>query len=111
MTSIHPIQRTIVDRLQAVLHTDVRPFGKFRQQIDDFSRHTIRTRADRQTDDLGMRQGRFVERAKPRDRCVRIRGRLKIGEETVARIPQLQPANPFVQLPYDLLVEAADDWG
>src|SRR5262245_36550674 len=50
-----------------------------------------------------MRQRRFVQLLQSLDRCVRIRGRLKIGDEPIDLIAMLQSADAVIKLIEDVL--------
>ena len=95
MAAVHPVERAVVDALQAQLQADVAVAGVLLQQIQHRVGHGVGPRADGEADDLRMVQRLVVEPAQALDRGVRVGGRLEVGEEAldlVAAAEQLDAA-------------------
>ena len=76
--------------------------GKLFEQVEHVVRHAIGPRADRQADDLRMRERFFVQRPQSLDRRVGVRRRLEVRQEVVAlAIAQPHPRDALVDLPAD----------
>jgi hypothetical protein len=87
-----------MDRLQAELDADVRPARQFLDQIERLVGNAVAAGADGQADDLRMRKRCLVNRAEFFERSVRVRRGLEIGQELVADVASLQPADAVVDL-------------
>ena len=52
MAAVHPVERAVVDGLEAVFDRDIRLASQFLQQIEHIIRHAVWTGADCQTNDM-----------------------------------------------------------
>ena len=66
--------------LQPHLHPQIGAFVQLRQIIDDIIRQAIRPGGDRQADDAGLAQDRFIIFPQLLDRRIRVRICLKIAD-------------------------------
>ena len=83
--AIHPIERPVVHRLQAIFHGQIGTPGDLRQEIQKTSLGTLSGRVPiRHRDDLGVCQGLLVDGAQAFDGSVGIRRGLEIGSKMVA---------------------------
>ena len=98
MASIHPVEGPIVNRLHPVLDGQFRLASHLFQQLHHVLGDTIGTGANRHADHFGMRERLFIERTKTLHGGVGVRGWLKVGDEVVAFVSQLQTPNPLIDL-------------
>jgi len=101
MTAIHPVERTVVDRLNAIFDGQIRAAGEFLEQIEYFVGHAVGPGADRQADDFRMGESLLVERAETLDRGVGVGRGLEIGDEPLDVIAPLEAADAIVELAAD----------
>ncbi len=98
MAAVHPVERSVMDALQAQLQADVALPRVLLQQIQHRIVYGIGPRADGEADDLRVVQGLVVESAQACDRRVRVSGRLKISEEAIGTIPATQEFDAALHL-------------
>ena len=111
MAAVHPVERAVVDALQAQFQADVALPGVALQQIQHRVRHAVGPRADGQADDLRMVQGLVVEPAQALDRGVGVGGGLEVGEEAVGLVALAQQLDAAAHLVADGRRAAGGGWG
>ncbi len=96
--AIHPIERTVVNRLHAVLDGEIGAASQLGEQIERFVGHAVRPGANRQPDHLRVFERLLVERPEPLDRSVGVGSGLKVSQEFIDVVPPFEPANAVVEL-------------
>jgi hypothetical protein len=98
MAAIHPIERPVMHRLHTILDCQRGLVSKLAEQIEHIVRHAVRSRANGQSNDLGVRERLLVHISQTFHWRVCIRGGLEVSHEVVAVVALSQAVNPTVNL-------------
>ena len=104
VAAVHPVERAVVDGLQAIFDGKIGATADFAQQIQNVVADAVGPGADSQADDGGMCQRFFIDFAQPGQGGIGVRGGLKIGQEARrVAVAAAQPADALVDLLADRL--------
>src|SRR5262245_4571910 len=105
VASVHPVERAVVNGLEAVFDGNIDTACQFLQQSKDVIRDAVGAGADGEADDVGVRMGGFVKRTQAIDGGVSVCGGLEIGNEMLNFVAMLETADSVVKLVDDFLVK------